>query len=108
MNPFQQLIQMHPQSAILSMPTGAGKTWNARQVLGYWAVQGFKAVYLAPLKALAQEQLTALQQEFPALKVGLCTGEQVTIEPQLADIIVATHEKFEIYLKRPKLGVAES
>ncbi|MEM7067054.1 MAG: DEAD/DEAH box helicase, partial [Cyanobacteria bacterium P01_B01_bin.77] len=90
------------ESTLLVMPTGSGKTWTARQSLKQWAEQGYLGVYLSPLKALAQEQVNVLRRDFPHLKVGLFTGE-VTENPRDVQILVATHEKFDVYLKRPKL-----
>ena len=97
-----QTLQNSDQSTLLVMPTGSGKTWTARRSLAWWAEKGFLSIYLSPLKALAQEQVSTLKREFPQLRVGLFTGE-VAENPREADILVATHEKFDIYLKRPKL-----
>lgn len=98
---LKDLFQIHPKPALLTMPTGSGKTWTARQALAHWAQKGYQGVYLAPLKALAQEQFHALRHEFQELRVGLLTGESTT-NPRQVQILVATHEKFDVYLKNPK------
>src|SRR5512138_591660 len=42
-------------NCILQMPTGSGKTWLAEHAMRDSLVRGRRAVYLAPLRALATE-----------------------------------------------------
>ncbi len=60
LNPAQQSVMDHGllqsgYSVILQMPTGSGKTWLAKQALRASLARGLRGIYLAPLKALAEE-----------------------------------------------------
>jgi helicase len=80
MNPAQQRVIDHGVldsgfSTILQMPTGSGKTWLARLAIRDSLRRGLRAVYLSPLKALADELSTAWTTEFAESKVGVFTGD---------------------------------
>jgi helicase len=62
-------------SCVLQLPTGSGKTWLARRAIHGVLRRGFRAVYLTPLRALADEILPAWQQEFSPHSVGIFTGD---------------------------------
>ena len=45
-------------NTILQMPTGSGKTWLAEYAIEQTLTEGKRAIYLTPLRALAQELRT--------------------------------------------------
>lgn len=61
--------------AVLQMPTGAGKTWLAEQAIRATLETGQRAVYVTPLRALANELLERWTKAFPDYPVGVFTGE---------------------------------
>lgn len=80
LNPAQQRVFDHGVldsgfSAVLQMPTGSGKTWLAKQALHGSLARGQRAVYLSPLRALADELATDWTTEFPDTPVGVFTGD---------------------------------
>ncbi|MFC5601323.1 DEAD/DEAH box helicase [Deinococcus cellulosilyticus] len=83
-----------PKDLILQLPTGAGKTHLARLDSQHTARQGFKIVYLCPLKTMAQEIHDTWAE---SLKVGLYTADtEFTDQPPLEqDVLIFTYEKFE-------------
>ena len=44
-----------PNSAVLAVPTGFGKTYLARRSIHNSLKAGFRAIYLCPLRALSRE-----------------------------------------------------
>jgi helicase len=62
-------------SVVLQMPTGAEKTWLAEQAIGVTLRAGHRAVYLTPLRALANELVERWRKTFEAFDVGVFTGE---------------------------------
>lgn len=79
-NPAQQFIidaKMLESgfSCVLQLPTGAGKTWLARRAIQIVLHNGLRAVYLTPLKALADELYPLWQVEFEPYQVGIFTGD---------------------------------
>lgn len=80
LNPAQQRVIDHGVldsgfSTVLQMPTGSGKTWLAREAIRSSLTRGFRAVYLSPLRALADELSTSWSSEFPETPVGVFTGD---------------------------------
>jgi helicase len=80
LNPAQQAVIDHGLldtgfSCVLQMPTGSGKTWLAARAMEGAIGRGFRAVYLAPLRALAEELLVTWQQRFGREHVGIFTGD---------------------------------
>ncbi|MDS4019587.1 MAG: DEAD/DEAH box helicase [Candidatus Competibacter sp.] len=61
-------------SCILQMPTGSGKTWLAEQAMARVLERGQRAIYLAPLRALAMELASKWQQRL-SVPVGVFTGD---------------------------------
>jgi helicase len=57
------------------MPTGSGKTWLAREAIRSSLNRGFRAVYLSPLRALADELSSSWATVFPDSPVGVFTGD---------------------------------
>ena len=62
-------------SAVLQMPTGAGKTWLAEQAIAATLQSGARAIYLTPLRALANELVERWSKRFEGFEVGVFTGE---------------------------------
>ena len=62
-------------SCLLQMATGSGKTWLAQRAADTVLQRGYRAVYLAPLKALASELAEGWQRRLPDFKVGIFTGD---------------------------------
>lgn len=62
-------------SAVLQMPTGAGKTWLAELAIENALRLGQRAIYLTPLRALANELIVRWKSRFPGAEVGVFTGE---------------------------------
>src|SRR5215469_5681343 len=62
-------------NCVLQMPTGSGKTWLAENAIFATLKSGARAIYLTPLRALANELLARWQATFQGFKVGLFTGE---------------------------------
>ena len=62
-------------STVLQMPTGSGKTWLAREAIRSSLNRGFRAVFLNPLRALADELSTSWTSVFPGTPVGVFTGD---------------------------------
>ena len=79
LNPAQQSVADHGLlqsgfSVVLQMPTGSGKTWLARQAIEESLKRGLRAVYLSPLRALADELAGRWQDELDQVPVGVFTG----------------------------------
>ena len=68
-------------NCILQMPTGAGKTWLAERAISETLARGRRAIYLAPLRALASELVERWRTEFAPHEVGVFTGEYGTRRP---------------------------
>jgi helicase len=80
LNPGQQEVIDHGLltsgfSCILQMPTGSGKTWLAKQAIVHSVQVGFRAVYITPLRALAEELVNRWAKEFAGTPVGIFTGD---------------------------------
>ena len=86
-------------SCILQMPTGSGKTWLAEQSIAHTLSRGKRAVYLAPLRALAEELTTKWQTTFAPKPVGVFTGDyensNYPVSYDKAQLMVMTPEKFD-------------
>ncbi len=88
-------------SCVLGMPTGSGKTWLAEQAIAAVLARGERAVYLAPLRALAAELATRWRLRFPDHPVGVCTGDVLGSggqSPSFADarLLVMTPERLDL------------
>lgn len=62
-------------NCVLQLPTGAGKTWLSEVAIELALSQGFRVVYLTPLRAQAQELLDRWKTRFPDVPVGAFTGD---------------------------------
>jgi helicase len=80
LNPAQREVQTRGLldsgfACVLQMPTGAGKTWLAEQAIAAVLERGDRAIYLTPLRALANELVLRWGQLFEGFEVGVFTGE---------------------------------
>jgi len=62
-------------NCVLQMPTGSGKTWLAEQAIDGVLATKRRAIYLTPLRALADELMTHWQGRFAPHRVGVFTGD---------------------------------
>lgn len=93
---------------LICAPTGAGKTNIAMLTLLRVASHHsrdkpkFKAVYVAPLKALVQEQVREFSRRLPWLEVLELTGDSdaSTLEIASANILVVTPEKWDVITRK--------
>src|SRR5690625_9482 len=93
MDPFQleaaeQLEDGH--AVLVAAPTGAGKTIVAEFAIHLALVQGKKAFYTTPIKALSNQKYTDLVATYGQESVGLLTGD--TSRSPEAQIVVMTTE----------------
>jgi helicase len=94
---------------VLASPTASGKTLVAELcILKHILEKNGKAIYLAPLRALASEKFKEFQRyssiKKPSgehLRVGVSTGDYDSSDPWLGryDIIVSTNEKADSLLR---------
>jgi helicase len=62
-------------SCVLQMPTGTGKTWLSLLAVQNVLARGRRAIYLTPLRALADELYPQWTSKFSPSKVGIFTGD---------------------------------
>lgn len=91
------------RNLVLAIPTASGKTLVSEIVMVNKLLRGGgKAVYLVPLKALAEEKYREFKEwESLGLRVAATTGDYDSTDDWLGkyDIIVATAEKFDSLLR---------
>ncbi len=97
------------KNLVLASPTASGKTLVAEIcILKHLLEKNGKAIYLAPLRALASEKFKEFQKystiKKPSgerLRVGISTGDYDSSDPWLGryDIIISTNEKADSLLR---------
>ncbi len=97
------------KNLVLASPTASGKTLVAEIcILKHVLEKNGKAIYLAPLRALASEKFREFQKystiKKPSgerLRVGISTGDYDSSDPWLGryDIIISTNEKADSLLR---------
>src|SRR6058998_908436 len=97
------------KNLVLASPTASGKTLVAEVcILKHTLEKNGKAIYLAPLRALASEKFKEFQKyssiKKPSgehLRVGISTGDYDSSDPWLGryDIIISTNEKADSLLR---------
>ncbi|KAE9389915.1 P-loop containing nucleoside triphosphate hydrolase protein [Gymnopus androsaceus JB14] len=104
------------EPVLLCAPTGAGKTnvtlptvlnemlkWR-NKATGTFAMDSFKIIYIAPMKALVQEMVGNFTSRLSILgiKVGELTGDSQMTKAQIAEtqIIVTTLEKWDVVTRK--------
>ena len=92
------------QSWLLEMPTGSGKTWLSEQAINHVLQQGRKAIYVAPIKALTQNQYTDWAYRFGADNVGILDSDHELNAAEIAavQLLVTTPESLESCLRQPQ------
>ncbi|NJF24347.1 ATP-dependent DNA helicase [Thermococcus sp. Bubb.Bath] len=106
------------KNLVLAIPTASGKTLVSEIVMvNKLLTEGGKAVYLVPLKALAEEKYREFKEwEKLGIRVAATTGDYDSTDDWLGryNIIVATAEKFDSllrhganWIKEVKLVVAD-
>ena len=96
------------KNVVVAVPTAAGKTLIAELCMLKSILQdGGKALYIAPLKALASEKYNDFKKKYEALgiKIGIATGDLDSPSKYLDryQILIATAEKVDSLL-RSKAG----
>ncbi len=91
-DPFQlqALSAVKRSDCLVTVPTGAGKTWIAEQAIARILKKGGKSWYASPLKALSNTKYSEFSKIFGPEKVGILTGDRK--EKPDAPIIVGTTE----------------
>jgi len=103
--PQEQAVRagaLRGENLLLAVPTAAGKTLIAELCMVKHALEGGKALYLAPLRALAAEKRREFTRwEKLGLRIGVSTGDHDSAGTELAsrDIIVCTYERAESLLR---------
>ncbi|WP_456396160.1 ATP-dependent DNA helicase [Thermococcus sp.] len=91
------------KNLVLAIPTASGKTLVAEiAMINKLLREGGKAVYLVPLKALAEEKYKEFRVwESLGLRVAVTTGDYDSADSWLGryDIIISTSEKFDSLLR---------
>ncbi|MFO7618172.1 MAG: DEAD/DEAH box helicase, partial [Thermoplasmata archaeon] len=90
------------KNVVLAIPTASGKSLVAYIGMLKRALEGKKALYIVPLRALASEKYDELKEfESLGLKVGKTVGDFDAPDPELQklDIIVATSERADSLMR---------
>ncbi|MEM4728517.1 MAG: DEAD/DEAH box helicase [Thermoplasmata archaeon] len=90
------------KSLVLALPTASGKSLVAYLALVKKVLEGGRALYIVPLRALASEKLEDLRAFEPlGIRVGVSTGDYDSADDYLEryDVIVATSEKADSLLR---------
>ncbi|MDH4204931.1 MAG: DEAD/DEAH box helicase [Desulfobacteraceae bacterium] len=91
-DPFQlqALSAVKRSDCLVTVPTGAGKTWIAEQAIARILKKGGKSWYASPLKALSNTKYSEFSKIFGPENVGILTGDRK--EKPDAPLIVGTTE----------------
>ncbi len=91
------------KNLLVCTPTSSGKTLIAElAALNLIFHNNGKAVYIVPLKALANEKFREMKKDFGHLiKIALSIGDADSSEPHLSkyDLIITTSEKFDSLIR---------
>ncbi|KAJ9467937.1 DExH-box ATP-dependent RNA helicase DExH14 [Diplonema papillatum] len=103
------------ENVLISAPTGAGKTVCALLTMlheigkhvtpeGTLMKEEFKMIYVAPMKALAQEMVTNFSKKLSAFNMVVkeCTGDAQLTKKEMSDshLIVTTPEKWDVITRK--------
>ena len=98
------------KNLLVCTPTASGKTLVAElAMLNTILLQGGKAVYVVPLKALASEKFNDFKRKYKHLiKIAMSVGDFDSADPFLADydLIIMTSEKFDSLIRHKALWLA--
>ena len=105
------------KNLVLASPTASGKTLIAElSILKHVLERQGKAIYLAPLRALASEKYKEFQKYSSIrkpggehLRIGMSTGDYDSSDPWLGryDIILSTNEKADSLLRHKAPWMSE-
>ncbi|MFH1439238.1 MAG: DEAD/DEAH box helicase [Candidatus Woesearchaeota archaeon] len=90
------------KNLLVCTPTGSGKTLVGElAILNNLYHNIGKAVYIVPLKALANEKYREFKQRYPDLKIALSIGDIDSAETYLSnyELIICTSEKLDSLLR---------
>jgi len=90
------------KNILVCSPTASGKTLVAEIALVENAIRMKKiGIYLAPLKALANEKYKEFKKKYPFLKIGISTGDFDSDDNKLGyyDILFLTAEKADSLIR---------
>lgn len=87
---LEALEAIEHEDVLVTAPTGSGKTWIASEEIRRLLVQGQRAWYTTPLKALTNSKYIEFSGMFGAENVGILTGDRK--ENTEAPLIVGTTE----------------
>lgn len=98
------------KNIMAAVPTASGKTLIAELAMLHSVLDGGKAIYIVPLRALASEKFERFSQfRSLGIKVGISTGDLDTRDDYLGsnDIIVVTSEKMDSLMRNDVAWVRE-
>jgi len=90
-----------PGGCILQLPTGTGKTWLALQEIKRTLANGYRAIYVTPLRAQAEELSREWTNQLSEYTVGVFTGEYGKADRQYpvpfgdAQLMIMTPERLD-------------
>jgi len=94
------ILGLENKNLVIVAPTGSGKTLIGEILAVINIIEGKKALFLVPYKALAEEMKNTLETRYPFIKVGISTGDyreksikRVGLE---RDLVILTYEKADL------------
>ena len=92
------------EHTLLNMATGSGKTYLSELAIRNVVESGYKAVYITPLRALAQHQYSNWKDTFAGYQIGVFTGETIGKSKTgsgytKSQILIMTPERFDACLR---------
>lgn len=106
--PQQEVIDMgfvnDTNHYFINMATGTGKTHLAELAIDAVLEQGFKAIYITPLRALAQQQQERWKKRYSNYRVGTFTGDAANKVSKnnnysSSNLLIMTPERFDACLR---------
>ncbi len=92
------------QHCFLSMATGSGKTYLSELAIDFAIKDGYKTLYVTPLRALAMQQHQRWSKRYPNCKIGVFTGETIQHSSSQssyasAQILIMTPERLDACMR---------
>jgi len=76
--------------ALVTAPTGSGKSLPAEFAIQHFVGRGKKVIYTSPIKALSNQKYSDFTAKYPDIRIGISTGD-FKCNPD-ADVIIMTTE----------------
>ena len=101
LNPVQEAAVsaglLEGKNVVVASPTASGKTLIAELAMLRALATGRKAIYTAPLRALASEHYREFAELYPEYKAALLTGDLDSVDSWATryDVIFTTYEKLD-------------